>query len=317
MQPRRSEPAPTHTRDVPKSPPATSLRRVGPSRENLKTPPKPILKAAEEQSPVEQYNRHVAEKLQEVTVPDNDNMEITIRQASSNSQSLVKSVDATVESYAPGVSAKSAIPALALLGLLLSLVLNFANQSASIGYCDSSSSTNDIMLNRQSALDTAKSCIAHRTALEVANPGSGQQIHCDVSALPLVPFVPRATSCAPCPQHAICEDGEIIACESEFILEPSVLSILSPALNGLPGLGPRPFPPSCRPDTAKKRMIGSMAKSIESDLAKGRGLVVCARLDKDASPQGPGELYGREEGALRDHYASMRDVSRLVWIERC
>jgi len=135
--------------------------------------------------------------------------------------------------------------------LLLGFIANYKNQSASIGYCDSGANVNDIVLHRQSALDNANACIARRTAMDLDNPGSGQAIHCDVSELPLVPFAPRPTACAPCPQHAVCEEGNIVACDPEYILTPHPLSIISPALDGLPGVGPKAFLPSCRPDTVK------------------------------------------------------------------
>jgi hypothetical protein len=56
-------------------------------------------------------------------------------------------------------------------------------------------------------------------------------------------------------------------------------------------------------------MIGGLAKSIEGDLARGRGLVVCAGLGKADGHKGQGELFGMEESVLRDTYAMRRDVS--------
>lgn len=196
--------------------------------------------------------------------------------------------------------------------LLLSFIASYKSQSSSIGYCDTTNTTNDIVLNRQIALDHARSCIARRTALDLDNPGSGKSVQCDVSALPLVPFLPRPTSCTPCPQHAQCEDGAFISCAPEYIASTSPLSILGPALDGLPGVGPVAFPPTCKPDTAKKRMIGGLAKSMESDLARGRGHVVCAGLGKEDGRKGQGERFGVEESALRATYLARRDVSGLL-----
>ena len=247
------------------------LRRVAPSRENLKTPPPHItqLRAAEE------YNHQIQDKLNQlgpVAIPK---------------------------------PKTSWLPLGALLLLLLSFVANYKSQSAAIGYCDSGESTNDIVLHRQSALDNAQACISRRTAMDLDNPGSGSAIQCDVSALPLVPFLPRPTSCTPCPQHAICNGGKLISCEPEYLLSPNPLTITSPIFDGL--VGPRAFPPSCRPDTARKRMVGGLAKSMEGDLARGRGIVVCAGLGKDGRVQG--ERFGMEENTLRERYAAMRDVS--------
>jgi len=219
--------------------------------------------------------------------------------------SLVKRVNDLL----PAVStSRSVIPLSALFLLLLSFLANFKSNSASLGYCDFSSRTNDIVLNRQKALDNANACIARRTQLDLDNPGYGKAIDCDVSALPLVPFLPVPTSCAICPPHAICEDGQIIACDPEYLLSPHPLSILSPLADGLPGLGPRVFPPSCQPDTAKKRMIGGLAKEMERDLARGRGLVVCAGIGKEDGRKGVGERFGMEEHTLKEHFSVRRDV---------
>lgn len=292
---------------------------MGPSRENLKTPPKAVRDAAlaekqqleEDISAADQYNRDVEAKLQEITTPDFESTQISIRHGpvEPQSQSLVKRVQNAGHQLGPVTSPKSTVPLGALFLLLLSFIANYKSQSASIGFCDSASNTNDIILTRQSALDNANACIMRRTSLDLANPGAGKDVICDVTALPLVPFVPRATACAPCPQHAICEEGQIVSCAPEYILTSHPLQIISPALDGIPGLGPRVFPPSCRPDTAKKRMIGGLAKSIESELAKGRGLVVCARMGKEDGRQGQGELYGVEESVLKENYAARRDVS--------
>lgn len=294
-----------------------SLRRVGPSREDLKTPPQAVRDAAvaeKEQldkhaSAAEQYNNAIREKLNEITTTQEESTQIAIRQrpAETESTSLIKRQRSS--QVAPISSPRSAIPLGALFLLLLSFIANYKSQSSSIGFCDSGSNLNDIILNRQSALDDANACIARRTALDLESPGAGQLVQCDVHALPLVPFVPRPTACAPCPPHAICEDGKIISCAPEYILSDHPLSIISPAFDGLPGLGPRAFPPSCRPDTAKKRMIGGLAKSLESDLAKGRGQVVCAGLGDEDGRKGQGERFGVEESVLRETYASRRDVS--------
>ena len=206
-------------------------------------------------------------------------------------------------------SPRTAVPLSALFLLLLSFLASWKSQSQSIGYCDSGSKTNDVIVSRQAAIEAANACIARRTAQALDDPSSRPHIECDVSGLPLVPFLPRPTACAPCPQHAICEDGQILSCEPEYILSPNLLSIVSPALDGLPGLGPRAFPPSCKPDTARKRMIGGLAKQMEKDLAKGRGYVVCAGMGAEDGFKGQGERFGAEESTLRARYLSRKDVS--------
>ena len=170
--------------------------------------------------------------------------------------------------------------------------------------------TNDILLDRQSDLDDAHACIAHRTQAGLEAPGSETAIKCDVSALPLIPFLPTPSACTPCPTHAYCEEGDFLSCDPEYILKPHMLSFLSPAMDGLPGLGPRAFPPSCEPDTARKRLVGGLAKTIEADLAKGRGAVVCAGLGRGNARKGDGEVYGLKEDLIRERYTIRRDVSR-------
>jgi hypothetical protein len=212
--------------------------------------------------------------------------------------------------------AKPAIPLSVLFLLLLSTLANFKNQSASIGFCDTGARTNDIILNRQSALDNANACLERKATMELDQPGSGSAIHCDASALPMIPLLPRATQCTPCPPHAICQEGQFVACEAEYLTYDHPLSILSPVLDGLPGLGPKVLAPSCKPDTAKKRMIGGLAKEIEGDLARGRGMVVCAGLDRQKPKDGrvlEGAVYGMEEAVLRENYAARRDVSKALY----
>jgi hypothetical protein len=101
----------------------------------------------------------------------------------------------------------------------------------------------------------------------------------------------------------------MIACEPEYILAQNPLSILSPLVDGLPGMESRVFVPSCKPDTAKKRMIGGLAQEVERALAMGRGKVVCAGLGKDDGRKGLGERFGAEEGVLREMFDARRDVS--------
>jgi len=266
----------------------------------------------DETSAAQQYNNDITAKLNEISSLDRIDTQITVHQgpAATYENQLVTRARRASDALAP-VSTRTAstIPLGALFLLLLSFIANYKNQSSAIGFCDSAATTNDIVLARQSAFDNANACIARKTALDLDHPGAGKDVHCDVSALPMVPFVPRPTACAACPQHAVCEEGYIVACEPEYILNQHPLMAFSSAVDGLPGLGPRPFPPSCRPDTAKKRMIGGLAKSMENDLAKGRGLVVCAGMGKEDGRKGQGERFGMEEHTLKEMYASRRDVS--------
>ena len=307
----RSKPNQPHLPEADSSAPRSGgLRRLGPSQEDLKTPPKAVkeaLKGDTRRTATEEYNRSNHQKLNHRSAARDEEPQIAVAtHHTPPSAPLVKRVPNHLpETLAP----RSVIPISALFLLLLSFLANFKNNSASLGYCDSGNNVNDIVLKRQSALDNANTCIAHRTQLDLDHPGSGKAVECDVSALPLIPFLPTPTHCAICPPHAVCEDGKVLACEPEYLFSAHPLSVLSPVVDGLPGIGPRPFPPSCSPDTVKKRMIGGLAKEMERDLARGRGLVVCAGMGKEDGRKGLGERFGMEEHTLNEQFSARRDVS--------
>lgn len=320
-QPRFSEPGPSV------STPTSILRKVGPSRENVRTPPSAVkesLRANQELDAAVEYNRAVQEKFNQLSTEDVPNdLQVSIvssvdEPAEPSTTSLVKRVG---NQMAVAPQARKALPLGALFLLLLSLVLNFKNQSSAIGFCDSGANVNDIIIHRETSREMAKACVMRKAQLDLDNPAAAKNVHCDASALPLLPFVPRPTACAPCPLHAHCDDGQIVACEPEYLLTPHPLSFLSPLADGLPGVGPEALPPSCRPDTAKKRLIGGLAQEMEKDLARGRGAVVCAgwHKEKGSEHKGEGERFGIEEGALREIFAVRRDVSgrkQAMWLLR-
>ncbi|KAK4686735.1 hypothetical protein P7C73_g3381, partial [Tremellales sp. Uapishka_1] len=288
------------------STPTSILRRVGPSRENLKTPPPGVREALKSGSSPEDYNRVVQAKMNKISSKDiSVEPEVTIESENhhpTSSNALIRRVQ-----EAP-VAAKSTIPLGLLFLLLLSTLLNYKSQSASLGYCDPTSETNNVILARNDAYHDARSCIARR-AQDTLDPHvtSPSTIECNTKALPLIPILPRPDSCTPCPAHAVCDDGVLIACAPEYILHSSAFSFLSPVFDGLPSVGPKAFPPSCRPDTVKKRMIGGLAQEMEKELAKGRGQVVCAGLGKPDGRKGDGELFGMEESTLRETFTARRD----------
>jgi hypothetical protein len=306
-QPRFSEPAPKTS--TPSG--GGILRKVGPSSENLRTPSSEYRASILQNRDVynaDDYNREVEERF------DLDRQlqlqKVTAKLAHEHpSQVLVRRVQ---EALPVASSPRFAIPASILLLLLLSLLGNYKSTSASLGYCDPSEHTNDLILNRQSKLDDAYACIARKADLELDNPEAAKTIVCDVKALPLIPFTPRPKSCTPCPAHAVCEDGLLVACAPEYIMSSHPLSFLGPIVDGLPGVGPKAFPPTCRPDTARKRMVGSLAMEMEKDLAKGRGHIVCAGLGKESAKKSDGAKYGVTEQTLKERFAARRDVSLIL-----
>ena len=304
-QPRRSEPGPG-AGSMP-APSPGGLRRMTPSRESMKTPPKEILDAAKRDKAElnEEYNRLIEEQIDRGPTEQEPAPEVSVTSHVTPKESIA---DHLVHEARDAITPWRTLALLLLSAILLPSLWSYRNESAYIGYCDTSSSTNDIILTRQSALDEVYACIDRRTAMNLDNPGSGDAIECDASALPLIPFRPRPTTCTPCPQHAVCEDGKLVACEPEYLFSPSLLAPLSTALNGLPKVGPVAFPPSCKPDTQRKKLIGSLAAEIEADLAKGRGAIVCAGMGGKVS-SGDGETFGMEERTLHDRYLSRKSVS--------
>lgn len=301
------------------SPAASSpaLRKFQPSMDQLKTPPKEVKDAivarrSPQENSYDEYNNAVHAKLNQLSSKDlSPSPAVVVENEVGERTVAVRDKNTAVNKIA---SPRSAIPLSLILVTLLTILANYKSQSASIGYCDTASPSNSIIVDGAIAHRRAKECIARRAAITMGERGDGYHLalneQCDPSALPLIPFIPRPDSCAVCPPHAVCEHGEIIACEPEFLLVPNPLKPLSPVLDGLPGLGPRAVPDQCKPDTVKRRLIGGLARELEADLAKGRGSVICAGLGGKVDDRaGEGERYGLTEQTLVDRFAARRDVS--------
>lgn len=302
-QPRRSEPQAISF--------TPGLRKVGPSQENLRSPPKEVREQMLQERELQEAQAHnevVSTKLNEISRRDSP-PQITITEHVHDRLPETTLVRRTQEKLHAVPSPSRAIPLSALLLALLSWVAQWKQASSAIGLCDTGGATNDIVLNRESKIDNAQACISRNAALQIDSPTPQTDlVRCDTSSLPLLPFLPRPMACAPCPPHALCSGGNLISCEPEYILSYHPLSVLSTAVDGLPGLEPRVFPPQCKPDTAKKRMIGGLAQEVERYLARGRGKVVCAGIGKEDGRKGDGERFGLEEGTLRETFDARRDV---------
>lgn len=221
-------------------------------------------------------------------------------------QVVVKRTETRVKPERTAPVPNGSMMALILSGLLLlSWGGHWKTVSSSNGFCDTGSFTNNVIQAREQPIAEAQHCVALSTQHRSDHPDA-LALNCDISALPLVPFLPRPTKCTPCPHNAKCEGGEVVACAPEYILTPSLLAPISPLLDGLPGLPSRVFTPECRPDTARMRQVGQMAREIERHLARGRGLAVCAGTDKECT-KGAGLCYGTSEQSLHDYFASRRN----------
>ncbi|CED84770.1 Inner nuclear membrane protein MAN1 [Phaffia rhodozyma] len=215
-------------------------------------------------------------------------------------QSLVKR---SPSSSLVGARPVTTMSSLAVLLTMVVYLFQWTSESSLIGYCDTSSTTNRVLQTRHQAIAAARDCV-RRTITDGDDFGSPEG--CDASALPLLPFVPRPTECTPCPAHAVCAEGTIVECDKEYLLKSSGLESFGSVFNGLPGLGSVAFPARCVPDTLKRRHVGFLARALEAELAKEKGVFLC-----ETGRAGEGEvlLYGHPENVLRDRFLNRRDPS--------
>lgn len=306
-KPRSSEPVPAYV-----TTPPGILRRVGPSRDNIRTPLSDVKRAMHSGSDLDAavaYNQEVQEKLNRIsashTRDGRDETEVTIHSSISSfhgPKSLAKRVNDQINQTVP--APRATLPLSVLFLLLLTFISNFQKQSSSIGFCDTGLNTNEIALHRQASRSEAEACLLDKAKLDMVDKDAATKIVCDTTNLPLIPFLPVPTGCTACPAHAQCSHGEIVSCAPEYKLVTHPMSFLSPLANGFPGIGPRPFPPACRPDTAKKRLIGALAKAVEKSLAQHRGDIICQSLSLD---QGEVERYGVDEEELRERFSGQKN----------
>lgn len=149
------------------------------------------------------------------------------------------------------------------------------SQSVQIGYCDTGSNLNSRIL--QDRQHRAKRIQWKQQV--IANPETPDTAPLDEEAFYEVLGIAPPESCTPCPEHAICQDGKLSKCQQGYQLVPDWRQndLVKFLLDGLPGLGPVAFPPSCQIDFKRKALGARIAKEIESDLAKRHGDVICSQ----------------------------------------
>ncbi|OJA21593.1 hypothetical protein AZE42_01679 [Rhizopogon vesiculosus] len=203
------------------------------------------------------------------------------------------------------------------------LVKQYKDESSSIGYCDTGSSTNqalrDLGAQRAAAVEAYNK--HNRTLLYLPSVLSDAGLFEDGIPCPALPFlsVLHPSTCAPCPEFASCKQHSVV-CNPGYVPRPHpILSLLSPfgsgtplveniisdVTNGLPGLGPVAFPPRCIEDPKRKRNIGALGKAIEALLAQERGRLVCSgerpgREITSDSEGGAAKKWGLEVERLRE-----------------
>lgn len=203
------------------------------------------------------------------------------------------------------------------------VVIKFKNESMAIGYCDTGSNTNRALGEFQARLSASSANEQWNTTisnfLSALIDGISREDGTPSSPFALIPL-PHPSACAPCPEYATCTQ-HTVTCNSGHILRPHpVLALLSPfgaapppvvqkawnfiskLADGLPGLGPVAFPPSCIEDPKRKRNIGALGKAIEALLGQERGRHVCAGDLKDLADTEGGEArkWGLEIEVLRE-----------------
>lgn len=200
---------------------------------------------------------------------------------------------------ANSVSGETSIKTTVLFSLLAMLVwaYNYQRSSLSLGYCDTNSSSNSIIKAKHNRINQAEMCVADRREWANENPEIAKSQPwptCEFEhELPILgtEFLPRSSQCAACPAHAECSDGKIMHCQGEYILEPSLLNPLNTILNGLPGVGPVAFPPTCELDIKTRAQVAEIAKAVEAWLAMKKGQAVCSGV---GSPGGHSDRAGSD-----------------------
>ena len=225
--------------------------------------------------------------------------------------------------------------AVAALSVYL-IVGPYKAQSAALGYCDTSSNTNDILERLRTKVAAVEACNReNRTSLYLPSPGVEEE---PCPAPPLLPFIPD--ECTPCPAHATCTTDSV-SCEHGFLLRPhpilafislpsnntlsphsqltpsakTVLNVVAATLDGMPGLGPVALPPRCVEDPRRKRHIGVLGKAIEAVLGFERGKRLCASdvppvLDTEG---GEAKRWGMHLDGLREAMKAKTAVSSPIW----
>lgn len=191
--------------------------------------------------------------------------------------------------------------------LLVSMTANYKMESSSIGWCDTGSNSNSIIVQREAARAAQYEC-AERLYLnstlgvvgmiESADGATaGRQevmdglMHGECTPLPLLP-IPRPQACTPCPAHAECTPPHGITCAPAYVLKQHPLAVvpgLRELASGLPGFGAVAFPPECVEDDARKRKVSGVAKGMATYLETIKGDRICDGVDAGGKPVDGGE----------------------------
>ncbi|SCV67100.1 BQ2448_5746 [Microbotryum intermedium] len=145
--------------------------------------------------------------------------------------------------------------------LLLAFALWWREEKLNIGFCDTQTTHNALSSSRSDSL-VPRSFAPHwsSTWLTKISPDVWRrmdQIH-------------LRPSCVVCPSHGICDGGQFLGCEPDYIIRPHPLR-----LGGLIPLAPR-----CDPDSDKLMLIAVRASRLAARLRAHRGNVICGRSSR-------------------------------------
>ncbi len=295
------------------------MRKVAPTEDKLKAPPKAWIE------------KMLAEKKSNESLGESNpsDVDVDIKVSESIQPSPTKSamrqpaalgVDGS--SHSSGGWLKPAI----LLGILASSgfrLWQYQMESSSIGYCDTGSNTNGILLARhvhasQLREQRLQKCEMENSRLQEASSPDGELLVCD--GRDWLDIVPHPDACTACPVLGMCEDGKLLNCAEGYLEERPLMAFLNPVLNGLPFVGPVAFPSRCILDSAVAELANAIAIDLETELATGKGQIVCNSANlkdwwkvwRKASgdrnlPEA--EVYGEKENDVRARYIEKRNVS--------
>ncbi|GAA5958131.1 hypothetical protein JCM3765_002825 [Sporobolomyces pararoseus] len=154
--------------------------------------------------------------------------------------------------------------------ILLTVIYSlwWREEKLAVGFCDTNSSSNQLVSSRSTSL---------------AIPSLPSSLCTTLDTLNLRP------TCTPCPTHGFCESGKFVGCSIDYVPKLSPLR-----LGGL-----LPIAPKCVPDTEKLMVVAMQASKASRLLRKRRGEVVCGgleRLRKKQLLQGGGKARGTGDG---------------------
>lgn len=237
-----------------------------------------------------------------------------------NAVAIPEKVDTTKALSRPSSTRRVTTSAIPLTGLALAVVAwvyNYKQASTELGFCDTGSNVNAIMLDKRYRIAQAEACVLERSKEMDEATRLGQDFKMEACPheedLPLISFIPSPDSCAVCPPHAQCDEGQFVKCDLDYVEKLHPLAWLAPVVDGLPGLGPVAFAPKCEKDYKRKKQVLEIARALERKLALHRGEVLCGGR---RVPKGQPEVvaFGYQERQLLDEFLARTTLPRETFV---